>query len=92
MEVNIEQQSIATVEVTDAQNVVVLEPTIDVVKVVTPGPQGPVSSANVGLDDITDVNTTSKVDKSVLYYDADAGEWKGDDINTVITLTDGGAF
>jgi len=59
---------------------------------VVPGPQGPVTSVNLGLDDITDVNTTDKVDRSVLYYDATAGEWRGDDINTVVTLTDGGAF
>jgi len=72
--------------------VIVENPATAVVEVVVPGPQGPVTSANLGLDDITDVNTTGKVDRSVLYYDATAGEWRGDDINTVVTLTDGGAF
>lgn len=42
------------------------------------------------LGSITDVNTTGKVGKSILYYDVNSGQWKGDDINTVVTITDGG--
>ena len=61
------------------------------VEVQTAGPQGPAAPA-YGLGDLTDVNTSAKIAGSVLYYDASSGKWKGDDINTVITLTDGGNF
>jgi hypothetical protein len=61
------------------------------VEVATAGPQGPTAPV-YGLGDLSDVSTGSKVNGSVLYYDAASGEWKGDDINTVVTLTDGGAF
>ena len=61
------------------------------VEVQTAGPQGPPAPA-YGLGDLTDVNTTAKTAGSVLYYDASSGKWKGDDINTVTTLTDGGNF
>lgn len=74
-----------------AQAIEVTAPTAPLtVEVQTAGPQGP--TATLGLNDLTDVNTTAKVAGSVLYYDAAAGEWKGNDINTVITLTDGGNF
>lgn len=59
-----------------------------VVEVVTPGPQGPPGPST--LSGLSDVDTTGKVNQSVLYYDADSGQWKGDDINTVVTITDGG--
>ena len=61
------------------------------VEVTTAGPQGP-EAPPYALGDLLDVNTSSKVDNSVLYWDATAGKWKGNDINTTITLTDGGAF
>ena len=61
------------------------------VEVQTAGPQGP-PAPPYALGDLTDVNATGKVANSVLYYDATSGKWKGDDINTVISLTDGGNF
>ena len=61
------------------------------VEVQTQGPQGP-EAPPYALGDLTDVNTNAKVNKSVLYYDSASSSWKGDDINTVVTLTDGGAF
>jgi hypothetical protein len=42
------------------------------------------------LGDLSDVNTAAKVGNSVLYYDSASGVWKGDDINTITTITDGG--
>jgi hypothetical protein len=91
MTVNIDPTAIATVEINDAGTVVVAEPTREVVEVVTVGPQGP--SSPVGeFGDIPNVDTSAVVDKSVLYYDAASGMWRGDDIQTVLTLTDGGAF
>ena len=61
------------------------------VEVVTQGPQGQVAPF-ANLTDLEDVAATSKVDKSVLYYDATTQKWRGDSIYTVLTLTDGGAF
>jgi hypothetical protein len=59
------------------------------VEVVTAGPQGP-AGVSAFLGGMEDVDTTQRVDKSVLYFDEDTGMWRGDDINTVITLVDGG--
>ena len=44
------------------------------------------------LSDLRDVNIGGKVAGSVLYYDQASSKWKGDDINTITTLTDGGNF
>jgi hypothetical protein len=60
-----------------------------VVEVATAGPQGPTTPS---IGDIGDVNTAGAVDKSVLYYDNANSVWRGDDINTIVTLTDGGNF
>jgi hypothetical protein len=59
-----------------------------------PGPEGPQGPAGpiVGLGDLTDVDTTAKVSKSILYYDAVSGEWKGDSAQTILTVTDYGNF
>ena len=57
-----------------------------VVTAVTQGPQGPAGSPGVVVDG------TAKVDKSVVYYDATAGQYKADSIWTTTTLTDGGNF
>ena len=61
------------------------------VEVATAGPQGPPAPL-YSLGELSNVDTTAQVNGSVLYYDAGAGEWKGNDINTVVTLTDGGAL
>lgn len=52
------------------------------------GPQGPPGSAGTGFD----IDTTAKVDKSVVYYDAAAAVFKADTIWTTSTLSDGGNF
>lgn len=89
-----------SVEVTGTQQVVVTEVTANVVEVAAPavpavvqvttvGPQGPALSS---LNDIGDVDTSAKVNQSVLYYDSATGMWLGNDVNTVITITDGGNF
>lgn len=54
------------------------------VEVATQGPQGPAGSFA-----FTD---SSKVDKSIIYYDSDAGTYKADSTWTTDTLTDGGNF
>jgi len=57
-----------------------------VVQAVTAGPQGPVGPSGLEVD------STAKVDKSVVYYDATAGQFKADTTWTTTTLTDGGSF
>jgi len=44
------------------------------------------------LGDLNDVVTTDKTDGSVLYYDSSTSTFKADDINTKLTLADGGNF
>lgn len=62
------------------------------VEVQTAGPQGPPISEVLNLGDLANVNDTAKLTGSVLYYDASTSSWRGDDINTLLTLTDGGNF
>jgi hypothetical protein len=44
------------------------------------------------LNDLVDVDTTAKVNRSVLYYDSAAGVFKADGLVTTNELTDGGNF
>jgi len=44
------------------------------------------------LGDLNDVTTTDKADGSVLYYDSSTSTFKADDVNTKLTLADGGNF
>jgi hypothetical protein len=92
-----------TVEVISTGQVVVTEvaeQAIDVttaaqpllVEVQTAGPQGPPLNEVLRLGDLANVSDTAKVSGSVLYYDATSSTWKGDDINTIVTITDGGNF
>ena len=66
------------------------------VQVSTAGPQGPTGPAGAAgvtsLAALDDVNVSGKVNGSVLYYDTATSRWRGDDINTVVTLTDGGNY
>lgn len=57
--------------------------TVGIATIVAEGPQGPAG---------TSVNDIAKVDKSVIYYDAPAQQFKADALWTVSTLTDGGNF
>lgn len=50
------------------------------------------STGITALAQATDVNVASKVDKSVLVYDASTDKFVANNVNTVITLTDGGNF
>lgn len=55
-----------------------------VVTATTAGPQGPPGDF--------DLNQAAKVDKSVIYYDQTANQFKADNVYTAETLTDGGSF
>lgn len=49
-------------------------------------------SAELSLNDLSDVTTADKTNGSVLYYDSDSSSFKADDVNTKLTLADGGNF
>jgi hypothetical protein len=51
----------------------------------------PAASSN-RLQDLTDVLATNKTNGSVLIYDSSVAKFVADEINTKITLTDGGNF
>lgn len=52
----------------------------------------PYVSGGGSLSALSDVNAASKVDGSVLYYDAAEAKFLADAITTKISLTDGGNF
>ena len=54
----------------------------------TPGPKETIGK----LSSLNDVDVSEKVDSSVLYYDGGSDTFKADDLNTIITITDGGNF
>lgn len=62
--------------------------TTNTVEIATQGPQGPQGAAGSNFS-LTD---SAKVDKSIIYYDSDAGVYKADTTWTTDTLTDGGNF
>lgn len=53
------------------------------------GPQGPAAPT---LGDVPDVDTTARIDRSLLYYDAASAQFRADATITKTTLTDGGNF
>lgn len=83
--VNVSQATNTVVVTQDGTSTVVSVPQTSVVTAITAGPQGPPGSG-------FDIDSTAKVDKSVVYYDATAGQFKADTIWTTTTLTDGGNF
>lgn len=56
------------------------------------GPQGPPGGGSSSLSDLTDVNIAAKVDKSILVYDQSSQKFIANDVNTIVTITDGGNF
>lgn len=83
--VNVTQTSQNVVVTQNGSSTVVTVPQTSVVTALTQGPQGP---AGAGFS----VDSSAKVDKSVVYYDATAGQFKADTTWTTTTLTDGGNF
>jgi hypothetical protein len=74
-----------TVVTENGGSTVVTVPQTSVVTATTQGPQGP---AGGGFS----IDSSAKVDKSVVYYDAAASQFKADTTWTTTTLTDGGNF
>jgi len=73
-----------SVNITTTKNTVTVnEGDSTVVTVATQGPQGP-----KGID----LDETSKVNGSVIYYDSSSAKFKADATTTKLTLVDGGNF
>ena len=68
-----------------SNTVTVTEGTTQIVDVITEGPRGPAGSG-------FDIDTSAKVNQSVVYYDSTAGQFKADDTWTIKTLVFGGDF
>ena len=75
-----------SVNVTNVKNKVAVttDGTTTIVTATTAGPQGPPGDF--------DLVQSSKVDKSVIYYDQSADTFRADNVYTTETLTDGGSF
>jgi hypothetical protein len=72
------------VNITTTKNTVTVNGETRVVTVATQGPQG--ATADFTL------NSDSKVDGSVIYYDSSSATFKADDTTTKLTLVNGGNF
>ena len=83
--VNVSAVSNTVVVTENGSSTVVTVPQTSVVTAVTAGPQGPPGSG-------FEIDSSAKVDQSVVYYDATAGMFKADPTWTVPTLADGGNF
>ena len=73
----------SNINITQNKNTVTVNGETRVVTVKVAGPQGP-----KGLD----LDETSKVDGSVVYYDASSAKFKADTTTTKLTLVNGGNF
>lgn len=77
------------VNITTTKNTVsVTDDPTTVVTVSTVGPQGPQGASGSGFT----LDSTAKVDKSVIYYDSASGEFKADATWTIDTIVLGGNF
>jgi len=72
------------INITTTKNTVTVNGETRVVTVATQGPQG--SSADFTLD------STDKVDGSVIYYDSGSAKFKADSTTTKLKLVNGGNF
>jgi hypothetical protein len=83
--VNVTTQNNTVTVTTPDGSTVVDTPVTTVVTASTVGPQGP---AGTGFE----VDTSGKIDKSVVYYNSALGHFVADDIWTTDTLVLGGNF
>lgn len=88
-QVNVFPGAANTVKVENTDNIVAVTSTETKVTVTTEGPRQIVSGPLEGLSNVV---TSGKVDKSVLYYDVTSDKYKVDATATFLTLTDGGNF
>ena len=78
----------SSVNITTQKNTVTVNGETSVVTVVSQGPQGATGSAGSGFD----LDSTNKVDGSVVYYDSSSAKFKADSTTTKLTIVDGGSF
>lgn len=52
----------------------------------------PSASGSTALEDLSDVDVSDKQSGSILYYNISSSKWEGDDVNVLVSLTDGGNF
>lgn len=83
--VNVSAVSNTVVVTENGSSTVVTVPQTSVVTAITAGPQGPPAAG-------FEIDSSAKVDQSVVYYDASTAIFKADSTWTVPTLTDGGNF
>lgn len=77
------------------KQIIVTPATKELIEITVPGPQGPAGTGGGGvltLNDLADVETDAKVNKSLLYYDSSTGQFKADAVWTTSEITDGGHF
>ena len=77
-----------SVNITTQKNTVTVNGETSVVTISTVGPQGPAGSGSGSFD----IDTTNKVDGSVVYYDSTSARFKADSTTTKSTIVDGGSF
>ena len=74
-----------SVNITTQKNTVTVNGETSVVTVSVPGPQGPAGSGLV-------LDSTNKIDGSIIYYDSTSAKFKADATTTKLTIVDGGSF
>ena len=79
--------TIVSVE-TQSENVVSV---VESNALVTLSAAGPKETAAT-LSALQDVDTSNRVDNSVIYYDGNSETFKANSLNTILTITDGGNF
>ena len=75
--------------VSTVENTVVVTQNQTLVSVTTEGPKEVIGGP---LESLSNVDTSGKVDGSVIYYDEGTDKYRADSVATLITLTDGGNF
>jgi hypothetical protein len=89
-EIEIQPPEVNQLSITEGEQTVTVQSVVNTLTtVITQGPQGPIGPPGPGS---LVVDTSAKVDKSIVYYDAAASTFKADSILTSSTLTDGGNF
>ncbi len=76
------------VNVTTTKNTVTVNGETSVVTITTAGPQGRPGEAGSGFI----LDSTNKVNGSIIYYDSSSATFKADTTTTKLTLVNGGNF
>lgn len=95
-QLQVTEETAVAVSTTEAVVDIAVDATPQVIEVGVIGPQGPQGiqgpSGTNALSELADVNVGQKVNNSILYYDQSVDLFVANDINTIVTITDGGSF